>query len=113
MRKFIAIGVLIFEVYLIISFSRSVWDLWEKQEAIETARDSVAKLTDENKKLKSRLEYVKSEEFMEKEAREKLNLVKPGETIVIIPQSVLEAATASAAPTPVPPNWEQWMRLFF
>lgn len=113
MRKLIAISILVFEAYLIISLANSVWDLWKKQEAIDTARERVEHLEAENSRLMGTLEYVKSDEFVEKEAREKLNLVKPGETIVVIPQSVLQAATASAAPIPPPPNWEQWIRLFF
>ena len=113
MRKLIAIGILIFEVYLIITFSRSIWDLWKKQGEMEIARSKVATLKQENNKLKSQLEYVQTDEFVEKEAREKLNYVKPGEAIVVIPDSVLQAATASAAPTPPLPNWQQWLRLFF
>lgn len=113
MKKVIAIGIIVFEAYLIISLSRSVFDLWHKQEAISDTRGSVDKLTGENARLKSRRTYVQSDAFVEKEAREKLNLVKPGEAIVVIPDSILKAATASAAPTPVPPNWQQWLRLFF
>ena len=113
MRKLIAIGILIFEVYLIISLSRSVWDLWQKQGEVGEVRDRVDKLQRENTRLTSELDYVKTDAFVEKEAREKLKLVKPDETIVVIPESVLQAATASASPTPMPPNWEQWMKLFF
>ena len=113
MRKTIAIGILFFEFYLIISFSRSVWDLWQKQNEVGKEREKVAALAQDNNRLKSQLEYVKTDQFVEKVAREKLKYVKPGETVVIIPQSVLEAATASAAPTPALPNWQQWIRLFF
>lgn len=112
MRKIIAIGILIFETYLIISLSRSVWDLWQKQAEIEKVSEKVEKLKRDNEKLQSQLDYVKTDEFVEKQAREKLRLVKPDETAVLIPQSLLQQATASATPTPVPPNWEQWMRLF-
>ena len=113
MRKLVAIAILVFGVYLIISFSRSVLDLWQKQDQMEKARNRVKDLAAENNRLKSQLEYVQTEDFVEKMAREKLNLVKSGETIVLIPQSVLKLATASAAPTPPPPNWQQWIRLFF
>ena len=113
MRKIVAIGILIFGIYLIISLSRSVLDLWQKQDEVEKARNRVKDLAQENNRLKSQFEYVQTQDFVEKMAREKLNLVKPGETVVFIPQSVLREATASAAPTPPPPNWQQWIRLFF
>lgn len=113
MRRLVAISFLLFTTYLIISFSRSVWDLWQKQGEIGKAKARVEDLRAENNRLRGQLEYTKTDEFVEKEAREKLKLVKPDETVVMIPDSVLKAATASASPTPPPPNWEQWMRLFF
>lgn len=112
MRRLVAIAILIFEVYLIITLSRSVWDLWEKQAELEIVKEKVDKLARENKRLQGEYGYVQTDEFVEKQAREKLKLVKPNETVVVIPESVLRAATASATPTPVPPNWVQWMRLF-
>lgn len=114
MRKLVAIGILLFEAYLIISFSQSIFDLWQKQGEVDKVRSKVENLRQENNRLKSELEYVKTNEFVEKEAREKLNFVKSDETVVLIPESIMKAATASdAAPTPPPPNWEQWLRLFF
>ena len=113
MRKLIAIGILIFQAYLIISLSRSVWDLWQKQKEVDKARLRVEEEKEENRRLKNEISFVMSEEFVELQARDKLKFVKPGETVVVIPESVLRAATASASPTPMPPNWEQWMKLFF
>ena len=113
MKKLVAIGILAFEIYLIISFSRSVWELWQNQDEVEKAKVKVETLRSENNKLKSELEYAKSEEFLEREARDKLHFVKSDETVVVIPDAVMRAATASAAPTPPPPKWEQWMKLFF
>ena len=113
MKKILAIGFLIFEAYIVISFSHSVWDLYSKQGEIKHTEDRVDSLARENNKLKSELNYVRTDAYVEKTAREKLNLVREGETIVVIPDSVLKAATASSQPTPIPPNWEQWMRLFF
>lgn len=113
MRKLVAIGILLFAVYLTISLGGSIWNLWKKRGELDIARSKVDNLKQENNRLQSELEYVQSEEFVERQAREKLNYVKPGEAIVVIPDSVLKAATASAAPTPPSPNWQQWLRLFF
>jgi|SRR5581483_5948161 len=113
MRKIVAIGILVFEGYLIMSFSRSVWDLWKKQEEIGKERARVQALETKNRQLQSQLAYEQTDAFVEKVAREKLNYIKPGETVVVIPQDMLRAATASAVPPPTPPNWQQWIRLFF
>ncbi|MEW9096708.1 MAG: septum formation initiator family protein [Clostridiaceae bacterium] len=43
----------------------------------------IEKLEDKNEKLKDEVEMTKSDEYIEKLAREKLNLIKPGESAVI------------------------------
>lgn len=112
MRKLIAIIILAFEAYLIITLSRSVWELWHKRDEYSQIQARVAQLKEENNRRQSEARYAQTPQFIEKEAREKLNLVKPDETVVIIPQNVLREATASAEVTPIP-NWQQWLRLFW
>jgi cell division protein DivIC len=112
MRKILAIGLLIFELYLIINLSRSIIDLWDKQGEVKKTADHIEELRMKNKQLESQLSYVQTKEFAEREARDKLGLVRPGETVVVIPQNVLQAASAAAEPVPVVPNWMQWWRLF-
>ncbi len=112
MRKIIAIGVLVFEAYLIITLSRSVWDLWEKRDEYSKIQARVSQLKEENNRRQSEARYIQTPQFIEKEAREKLNLVKVDETLVIIPENVLKEATASAD-VPSIPNWQKWLRLFF
>ena len=46
----------------------------------------ILELEKQNLELSSLIEYFASQEYIEKEAREKLNLGKPGEKIVIMPQ---------------------------
>ncbi|WP_315117249.1 septum formation initiator family protein [uncultured Clostridium sp.] len=43
----------------------------------------IEKLEDKNNKLKDEVEMTKSDSYIEKLAREKLNLIKPGESAVI------------------------------
>lgn len=79
-----------------------------------TAENIAEKLADEEKKnkfLQERLFYVKTNQFVEEEAREKLGMLRPGEYIVIAPTSTplnrekIEIDTKS--------NWEKWLELFF
>lgn len=48
--------------------------------------DEIKKLEKENKDLQELIAYFSTSEFLDKEAREKLNMAKPGENIIIIPQ---------------------------
>ncbi|MBI2036391.1 septum formation initiator family protein [Candidatus Microgenomates bacterium] len=113
MRKIIAIIIFAFEAYLIITLSRSVWELWGKRDEYSKIQEKVAQLKEENNRRQSEARYVQTPQFIEKEAREKLNLVKPDETLVIIPQNVLKEATAAASPAPILAPWQQWLKLFF
>ena len=79
-----------------------------------TAENLKEKLVNEQKKnqfLKEHLFYVKTNQFVEEEAREKLSMSRPGEYVVIAPtagplsQEKIEIDTR--------PNWRRWLDLFF
>lgn len=64
--------------------------------------------------LKNRLTRVKSQDFVEEEARNKLFMVKPGESTIIIPTATIHNAVITKAVKKIEkPNWEQWKELFF
>ena len=89
---------------------RSIYDLWNKQDVVENARVELEKEKQENAELKAQLAYVKSDEFIEKEARNRLFLVKPGESEVIIPENLIKVEEEQEVI--VVPNWQQWLDLF-
>ena len=65
----------------------------------------------ENKYLKERLSYVKSDQFVQEQAQEKLGLLKPGEYFVIAPTATpVSSDTVSFDDRP---NWKKWWDLFF
>jgi cell division protein FtsB len=68
--------------------------------------------------LEAQLAYVRSEAYVHQQARDVLNLVQPGDELVILvegtpvaPVSVPVAETVTASPHVVP-NWQQWLDLF-
>lgn len=67
-------------VFNAVSTALNFRDKWAK---IEAEKKKVDILKTENEKLKKTLEKVKNPRFMEEEARNKLNMSKPGETVVI------------------------------
>lgn len=54
-----------------------------KSAKIKAEQEEIDKMRQEEKTLKETLKKVKSREFIEEEARNKLNMCRPGETIVI------------------------------
>lgn len=53
------------------------------QHKLENAEQRITELRQKNQELWDRLEYLSSDTYIEKQAREKLGLVKPGEVRII------------------------------
>lgn len=79
------------------------------------ATDKFHSLEVKNKELKENLERVKNPRFIEEQARDKLGLVKEGETLVIIPQEKIDSILGLTKKVEEIrlPNWQGWLRLFW
>lgn len=72
-------------------------------------RDKLAK---EKEELADKEREVNSEYYLEKVAREDLHLVKPGETVVIMPERTVEIASSSGKQTMEDKEiWQMWWEL--
>jgi len=67
-------------------------------------------------KLSQLIEYLNTEEFREKEARLQLGLRKPGESVVVVPNTA-EADEASISDLNKTSenlsNWQRWLKYLF
>ena len=82
---------------------------------VEAVRKEVADLKQQNVELQERIARYRSDTYVEKVAREELNLVRPGDVpvIVIAPTPQPTAAVAPrATPTPAVSIPRQWLRHF-
>jgi len=79
---------------------------------LENAQSNLENLKQENTDLKERIEYANSEEFIEKEALEKLNMTKPGYTILIVdgvkPESQKHDLDGTSGGVSIP-NYRLWL----
>lgn len=101
---------LLIGIFLIINLSRGVIEAWQSGNRVAIEQKKVDSLKAENQRLKSKIDYLKSDAYVEKEARDKLNLAKPGETVVILPKEQLEKQIAEKQKEKKgpPPPWKQW-----
>ena len=112
---------LIIGLYLVVSLSRSIFSLTLKTKAVDEARRKVDIELVENSKLAKELTQTQGQEFIERVARDKLNMSKKGETVVVVPQDLADNlasinATLSASfwnPPEIIPNWKKWLKLFW
>ena len=94
------------------SLIRSWVNLSDRGVNIKGTQDKFNQVEQQQDELKRKLASVESREYVEKEARDKLNLGKEGEVAVVAP-----SVSPVAEPTPTPfntsTNWQKWVRLFF
>lgn len=86
-NKIVNWGIIIFGTILIISLSRSIYDLWQKRSILDEARERVRKAEEENANLREKYREVQSPEYIEQTAREKLGLGRDGEVVVVLPRN--------------------------
>jgi cell division protein FtsB len=87
----------------------------KQADKLQSASQTLFSLELKNKELKDKLSEVKSPEFVEKEARDKLGLARDGETVIIIPEDKLKQVLGSTQKNIEAklPNWLGWWQLFF
>ena len=114
--KVIIYAVLSLVVLLVFSLSGSISKIKNVALKIEKQKEKVEELKKENEKLEKDLEIARSEEFIEKQLRDKLRLAKEGEIIVILPDAdeVKKFAPRMDEEEEIlpDPNWKKWMKLF-
>ena len=117
--RFFVIVVITIAIFLIIDFGRrATTSYYVAQAEKELQAEIQAELT-RQAHLQERLTYVRSDEYVEKWAREEAHMVHPGDQPLILvtveaPVAPGRAPTdpAHAAPA-VEPAWHAWWRLFF
>lgn len=111
-------GYVIWILILLLAFSviRNVGRRARIESEIDAEKARVDKMQEDNKSLAEEILRAQSGDFVEKEIRNKLGLVKEGETIVVLPD---EEVLRNLAPQAIfeentlpDPNWKKWLKLF-
>lgn len=112
-NRLIRIAIVTVGIGLIISLSRNIYRLLKAGDQVKLAQQRLEKVEKEHQELIKKKEYYQSEEFVEKEARNKLNMSRPDETVVILPPDIGQTEEIpSIFPSEIP-NWRRWLKLFF
>ncbi len=114
-KTFSIVLIFLFAAFLVYGLAKQINDSIKVGERLENAAEEVSKLQERNRNLRNDLSDVQKKEYVEKVARNKLNMSKPGETVIFITDQTLLQVIESERPKPPPiepPNWERWIRLF-
>ncbi len=107
---------ILISVTILVSLVKTIYKTFQSGKRLNILGVEVESLEKEKKSLEKVLAERKDLEFVEKEARDKLNLVKPGETLVVIPEDQQPAiSNQQSAETELGKlsNPQQWWYLFF
>lgn len=83
---FLAI-IAVFSIALFFSIGKNFVKGYEMKKDISLLEDEVKRLEGRNKDLYSLIDFVNTNSFAEEEARLKLGLAKPGESVIVIPEN--------------------------
>lgn len=113
-KKIVFFVILIASVIIINNLVQSIYTLWQKKNLVVKAQLELEKEKKENQELKEKLAQVKQPQFIEKEARNKLFLAKPGEGVIVIPTGAIKPSPSiQQKPKDTRPNWQKWWETFF
>jgi len=113
LKKIVFFGIILASIFIINSFIHSIYNLWQKNDLVVKAKQDLAQEQKENRELKKKLTEVQNPQFVEKEARNKLFLAKPGEGIIILPSDGQKQKTSDKKREDTRPNWQKWWDVFF
>lgn len=114
-RKVVTGAILVLIFYLIVSLSRNIWQLYSSGKQVETAELQVKKLAKERYELQQEVNQMEKPEVEEKIIRDTMNMVKPGETLVMLPQEIEEEKVdldKFKDQDEFKPNWQLWWEKF-
>ena len=112
LKKIVAVPVLIVGLLLVVQLSRSIISMHGRGGRVKELAAEVAGLEERKQGLEAGKEFRESLEFVEREARDKLRMVKEGEHILVLPEEQNEKNPNTKHQTPnneEKANWKKWL----
>lgn len=114
LKKIVYFIFIIISVFIINDLVHSIYNLWQKNDLIDQAKNALTLEKKKNNDLKKRIKTVTGPQFVEEEARNKLFMVRPGEGIVVVaPTTNLKPKSMKNSVRETRPNWRQWWDTLF
>lgn len=114
-KKIAFLGILVLLLGFFYSLGKQIYDSLEVSNRLDQETEQLVKLQQKNNELKKKLAEVGTINFIEQQARDKLNQARPNETVIIIPPQEIDKILGAQKEkiAEVIPNWSAWLKLFF
>jgi len=76
-------------IWLGLVLTKTIYKKYQLNQEIESLRTEIDKMDKKEQELTKLIDYLGSQSYLEKEAREKLNLKKEGESVLMVPEADL------------------------
>lgn len=123
-RWFLVLGLILIS-YSFFVLGKMIYQNYQVNQQIKNLEKEVYSMEKENQKLSDLIAFFQTETFKEKEAREKLSMVKPGEKVLVFPGNentensiVEEKGTSTLSSSDEDdsqnmPTYQKWWNFFF
>ena len=110
---------IILAVFISVNAVREAYRSRTIEKEVESLKQEALRIQNENNAMIERIAYFQTSQFQEKIAKEKLNLQKPDENVVIVKYGVEREVNADAKPMAEAQeqqdvqNYQKWWNIFF
>jgi len=112
-KKALTIFTVIIGSLLIFGLSRNIIRLLKAEKKVDQVQNELKEAQSEHSLLLKKFDYFESEVFIEEQARNKLNMAKEGESVVILPPDFKPQERKDDFQLPHDsPNWKRWLVTF-
>ncbi len=106
--------------YMLYNLTVSIYENYQIEQHIADFKERNAQLTEDNKQKMDDLQYYISDEYIDKVAKQNLNLINPGEKVIVIPDEDLVVLSqdedTAALSEQIRASWsnpKKWWKFFF
>lgn len=114
--KFITYAALILSIILTFSLVGNISQAKRVRGEISDKKKEIEQLQNEAKLIQEKIDQAQKPEFIEKEIRNRLGLVKESEIVVVLPEESVLRSLSPKVPEDLEilpdPNWKKWVKLF-
>ena len=110
-------------IWLGLALAKAIYKKYQLDKEIASVKSGIEKLDKNSQELTQTLNYFQNQDFLEKEAKAKLNLKKEGETVVMVSEAAIgqlpqmasssSQETGSRTLTETKNNLLKWWEYFF
>lgn len=114
--KLFKLGIIAACLFMTISLIRNINKALVVKKELEAEKEKLVQLEQKNEELRTKLNQMQTQEFLEAQIRNKFGYVKEGESVIVLPDDdVLRslAPKVEIEESDLPdPNWKRWLKLF-